>query len=341
MTDRGTVTTSGPPLVSISIVTHNNAETLGQAIDSALGQTHPNIEVIVTDNGSTDGTRAVMVRYAGDPRVRLVFEDQNDPVTKRHNAAVRVSRGAFIAVLDADDFYLPTLVERQLSAFRTHPPTVGVVYTPCLRWNIVTGERWTEHDLRLEGKILRDLLISHRTFICPVSPLMRRACVEQYPYHEEVFWEAEALFLRIAMTWEFAYIDEPLVVQREHPGNAGKAIRMATDISMFLIGRLEQEPAFPPQLRPLLDHARGRAQRNLGWWAIRIATDPETARHALGAAIRWDRRLGFDARILVGLALSLLPRRLLGMANRALDRLRSHRHLLNFKADIPEHSTPR
>ena len=327
-----------PPLVSVSIVTHNNAGTLGQAIDSVLTQTHRNVEVVVTDNGSTDHTREVIAGYAGETRVRPIFGDNNDHVTRRHNAAIRTSRGEFVAILDADDYYLPTLLEKQIAVFAARPPKVGVVYTPCLRWNVVTGERWLEHDLCLEGNILHGLLTAQRTYICPVSPLIRRVCLEQYPYHEEVFWEAEALFLRIALSWEFAYVDEPLVVQREHPGNAGKAIRMGTDISMLLLDRLECEPAFPRQLRPLLDRSRARAQRNLGLWAIRIADDPTLARRALLGAITWDRRLAADGRVLAALALSLVPRGPLRIANGALDRLRRHRHLTNFKADIPDHS---
>ena len=319
-------------------MTHNNAGTLGQAIDSVLTQTHSNVEVIVTDNGSTDRTRDVIAGYSAETRVRAIFGDENDHVTRRHNTAIRMSRGQFVAVLDADDYYLPTLLERELAVFAARPPTVGVVYTSCLRWNVVTGERWLEHDLCLEGNIFHGLLTARRTYICPVSPLMRRACVDQYPYHEEVFWEAEALFLRIALSWEFAYVDEPLVVQREHPGNAGKAIRMGTDISMFLLDRLEREPAFPRQLRPLLDRSRARAQRNLGLWAIRIAGDPSLARRALLGAIKWDRHLAADGRILAALALSFVPRGPLRAANRALDRLRRHRHLTGFKADIPDHS---
>jgi glycosyltransferase involved in cell wall biosynthesis len=97
------------PLASIIINNFNYARYLGEAVDSALNQTYPNVEVIVVDDGSTDNSREVIERY-GD-RIRSVFKP-NGGQPSAINAGFQVSRGDLIANLDSDDLYDPTALER-------------------------------------------------------------------------------------------------------------------------------------------------------------------------------------------------------------------------------------
>lgn len=105
-------------LVSVLIPNHNYARFLGIAIDSALGQSHGDIEVVVVDDGSTDGSRE-LIRSYGD-RVVAVFQPQSGQVAAL-NAAFAMSRGDFICLLDADDVFVPTKVERVVKAWKTRP----------------------------------------------------------------------------------------------------------------------------------------------------------------------------------------------------------------------------
>src|SRR6476646_7452478 len=94
------------PLVSVVIPTHNRAYCLAEAIDSALHQTYPNVEVIVIDDGSTDGTPALMAeRYGADARVRYVPQAKSGTNIAR-NHGLRLTRGDYIALLDSDDAFL-------------------------------------------------------------------------------------------------------------------------------------------------------------------------------------------------------------------------------------------
>ena len=106
---------SGLPLASVVIDNYNYGPFLGEAIDSALAQTYPNTEVVVVDDGSTDNSREVIARY-GD-RVRRVLKD-NGGQASAFNAGFSVCRGQIIIFLDADDWLLPTAVEKALPHFR-------------------------------------------------------------------------------------------------------------------------------------------------------------------------------------------------------------------------------
>jgi glycosyltransferase involved in cell wall biosynthesis len=93
------------PLVSVIVGNYNYAAYVGEAIESVLAQTHPRVEVIVVDDGSTDGSRAVIERY-GD-RVRALFKP-NAGQGSVYNAGFRMAQGELVLFLDSDDVLLPT-----------------------------------------------------------------------------------------------------------------------------------------------------------------------------------------------------------------------------------------
>lgn len=102
------------PLSSIIIDNYNYGRYLPDAIDSALAQTYPNVEVIVVDDGSTDQSRDVIARYG--PRVTPLFKP-NGGQASAFNAALPLSRGYAVHFLDSDDTILPTAIERAMERF--------------------------------------------------------------------------------------------------------------------------------------------------------------------------------------------------------------------------------
>ena len=110
-------------LVSVVINVLNGSRTISMAIESALNQIDVNLEVIVWDNGSTDGTRAIAEQIS-DERIRYFSTQDTVPLYEARNRAVSVCRGNFIAFLDADDWWQPNKLIRQLKAFTTESMAV-------------------------------------------------------------------------------------------------------------------------------------------------------------------------------------------------------------------------
>lgn len=109
---------SASSLVSVLIPAHDAAPYLGEAIESALAQTHAAVEVIVVDDGSSDGTAEVARAYRS--RVRLHVQERAGAGAAR-NAAARLARGELLAFLDADDRFVPGKLARQLDALARDP----------------------------------------------------------------------------------------------------------------------------------------------------------------------------------------------------------------------------
>jgi glycosyltransferase involved in cell wall biosynthesis len=119
------------PRVSVIIPTYNRAAYITRAIDSVLSQTYRDFEVIVVDDGSSDDTQCRIETY-GD-RVRYVFQDNTGPGAAR-NHGIRISTGAYLAFLDSDDMWLPTFLQKTVSALDSHPQvdiaTTGIYLGP-------------------------------------------------------------------------------------------------------------------------------------------------------------------------------------------------------------------
>jgi glycosyltransferase involved in cell wall biosynthesis len=130
------------PKVSVITPAYNVAPYIAETIESVLAQTVRDLEMIVVDDGSTDATLEVASKYARrDPRVR-VLRQANGGISVARNQALRHASGEFIAILDSDDIWLPTFLERQLPLFAQH----GV--------DIVTGNAWFMGS-RLDGQCAR------------------------------------------------------------------------------------------------------------------------------------------------------------------------------------------
>ena len=107
--------------VSVVIPVHNGEKYLAQAVESVLAQTYRDFELLIVDDGSTDGSRAVMDHYARrDVRVRILCQE-NRGVSAAGNLGFEEARGEWVARLDADDIFLPDKLQRQIAFTRQHP----------------------------------------------------------------------------------------------------------------------------------------------------------------------------------------------------------------------------
>ena len=118
------------PLVSITIFSYNQSSYICAAIDSVINQTYTNLEIIIVDNGSTDGSKDLIQKYLSDKRVVFLNHAENKKFSIRQNEACALSKGKYIGILYADDYYLLDKIEKQVTLFETLDDSYGVVHGP-------------------------------------------------------------------------------------------------------------------------------------------------------------------------------------------------------------------
>lgn len=144
------------PLVSVLISNYNYDRYLKQAIDSALNQTYPQLEIIVVDDGSTDESRQVIASY-GD-RVIPIFK-ANAGQASAFNAGFAASQGGLICLLDADDVWMPTKVEQVVKAAQTYPDA-AVIYHRVQNIDqsgYIFGQAWPPYNV-IRGNIAKQVM---------------------------------------------------------------------------------------------------------------------------------------------------------------------------------------
>lgn len=215
--------TTSQPLVSVVIATYNMGQYISQAVESILEQTWENLEVIVVDDGSTDQTPDVMLKYQDHPQVTYI-KNENQGQPKAKNCGIKNTKGDFIAFCDADDFWESKKLEVQMPLFAN--PKVGVVYSE-VSFIDEHNHRYVkeEHEVRYSGKITNQMLIEN--FVPFGTSVIRRQCIEQNGIFDEEFrmgidWD---LWLRYSLDWEFIYAPEKTYVYRVWSGQMSNNYR--------------------------------------------------------------------------------------------------------------------
>lgn len=152
-------------LVSVIIPVYNAERYVGEAIASVLGQTYRPIEVIVINDGSTDGSEAAVKQFGGAIRY---YAQRNRGLGATRNQGVEFAQGHFVAFLDADDLWVPDKLERQMKHFDDHPHLdmvfgyIQQFYTPELENDLKGKIAYTEEIMK--GHSACTLLIKHASF---------------------------------------------------------------------------------------------------------------------------------------------------------------------------------
>jgi glycosyltransferase involved in cell wall biosynthesis len=203
---------AGAALVSTVIPTFNRRALIGRCVESAFAQTYPSQEVIVVDDGSTDGTGDFLRERYGR-RIRYVWQ-RNGGVSNARNHGMRLASGELIALLDSDDLWEPTKLEKQVAFFRARPD-FGMVLTDVRR---VDGagrliDVFRRRDvIRNDGDALADVLLNPA--LVPASIMIRRTVFEQLGGFDETLNTAEDIefHLRIAEAFRIGVIEEALTI---------------------------------------------------------------------------------------------------------------------------------
>ena len=299
---------SPAPQVSVITATYNMADYVCEAIDSVLAQRDVTVESIVVDDGSTDATSRVLARYADDPRVRVIRQD-NAGQTRAKNRGLEAARGEYVAFCDADDTWLPHKLARQLPCFGVADPP-GLVYADT-QFMDEHG-----HDLptpstkryrgRIAGRLLADNFIPFPTCIAP-----RRLLQDLGGFDETMTMSIDYdLWLRVAADHWVDYVPEVLARYRIWPGqmshrtgerldNAFRMTRNYLERYPHAVTWAEARKAWSHTYATRAAWHAGRGRRREAWldfgrslraWPVDVRTWRFMVAAALGRIEAWGRR---------------------------------------------------
>lgn len=299
------------PTVTIIMPAYNVAPYIGEALASVMAQTRCDYEIIVVNDGSTDDLETAIAAY----RTRIVYiRQENGGVSAARNAALRVARGRYIALLDGDDVWMPNYLERLLGRLEADPQ-VDVIYPNA----VVFGEP------RLAGKLIQDIYPPREpitfegllTRECMVfgSLIFKRELIDRVGTFDEGlrYGEDFDMWLRMArLGYRFALMREPLVRYRRRAGSGSTAeVPMALGV-VTVYEKILRSPDVTARERQLIPPliAKVRADENLVLSKQMILVGEfEQAAHHLSLANAHYRRLKLSVvAVLLRVAPSLLAR---------------------------------
>jgi glycosyltransferase involved in cell wall biosynthesis len=279
------------PPVSVVMPVYNSEPYVAGAVRSILDQTFRDYEFIILDDGSTDGSLAVIQEIARrDSRIRVISRP-NSGQTRAMNELVREARGELIVRMDSDDYSFPDRIEQQLAFLRANPDVVAV-----------GGEViWMDRD----GDVIRTFCVGHTheqidaaqmsgvasAVSQPASMIRRQALLDIGGYRNELEpAEDFDLFLRLAERGKLANLDRVVLRYRIHPGGSGGRQRQAQN-------RMKDQALSDAHQRRGLAYRQvttpttealpkpGDSERLWAWWALQ-AGNVSTARKLAWASLR-------------------------------------------------------
>ncbi len=201
-------------LVSVIMPTYNAGKYLADSIESVLSQTHSNLELLITDDCSTDNTRDILESYSKkDKRVKVLYLDKNSGPGIARNKSIERAKGRYIAFCDCDDRWFPDKLEKQIAHMtRKDCALCSSSYLICDEQNQVTGINISPKHITL-GMLKRDNKIGCLTAIYDIERLGHKFYMPAIRKRQD--W---ALFLNILKECQICFcLTEPLAYYRQRP----------------------------------------------------------------------------------------------------------------------------
>jgi glycosyltransferase involved in cell wall biosynthesis len=277
--------------ISVIIPAHNYARYVAEAIDSALAQTYPVLEVIVVDDGSTDGTPGVLAAY--ENRIRVIRQT-NQGVSAARNSGISAARGEYVAFLDADDLWQPMKLEAQMARFDADP-SLGMVHCGAESFD---ADGRTIHFWRdgMQGRVAINILRLEPVIAAPGSNMIvpRRVAEEIGGFDARMIGSEDWDFsYRVAARYEIGFTPEPLVRYRIH--DSGAHWNIAEMEKGMLLALEKAFTSSDPAVQSLRNLSYGRLHRVLAGCYFERRQWPRSARHLFRSLFYDARNLGYFA----------------------------------------------
>jgi glycosyltransferase involved in cell wall biosynthesis len=267
------------PKVSVLMPSFNYVRYLALAIESVLSQSFRDLELIITDDCSTDGSRETAEEWTRlDDRVVPVFHDVNHGLARARNSGLAVSSGEFVALCDADDIWLPDKLATQLECFRSRPE-VGLVHSDSLiidGYGNSTGQRFSSLFHR-KGQVTSGHLfeeLCQGNFLCAPTVILRRKAIEYAGGFDEDLRSLEdwVCWTKVSKKYPLHYVDAPLVQYRIHGSALSQNSKgMALNRVKALQSLFAAFPEISAQVKSRMLYALGMSHLELNEWGPAVA----------------------------------------------------------------------
>lgn len=264
------------PLISVVVPAYNVEKTIKETIQSIQQQTFSDFELIVINDGSTDGTLDVLATIE-EPRMKI-FSYENGGLPEARNRGIARSTGELITFIDADDLWTADKLELQLAALQNHPEA-GLVYS----WTSFMdseGKAFSKDSpVYYEGNIYPILLVGN--FINSGSNVMlRRQAIESVGTFDASLRSIEdwEYWLRVAAKWPFALVPKHQILYRQSSTSMASKVDVMEKYSLLVIDRAFQ--AAPAELQYLKKRSLANTYRYLARVCLTHTPDAEKIKQA-------------------------------------------------------------
>lgn len=290
------------PLVSVVIPAYNAARTLAATVRCALAQTGTDLEVVIVDDGSRDDTLAV-ARSLTDPRVQVLSQPNGGAAAAR-NTGLRAASGRYVALLDADDLWLPDKLRRQLALLEAEPRVEAVqcgAYFVNDALEVISVQPCTDTGHSFEETLLFQNLPAFLSAL--VARRDRVLELGGFDTDLEILEEWD-MALKMSRFCGMRSIADPLVLYRVHAGNRHRNVDIHIRPGFKVLEGLFSDAALPEPIRRLRRRAYGTFYRTLAggyfhqrnlrpflrWSAAALLADPAQAFYMAAMPLRRRHR---------------------------------------------------
>ncbi len=251
---------NGLPKVTIGIVTYNHEKFIQQALDSALSQDYPNLEIIVADDCSSDGTRNILIEYQKNhsDKLKIMFNEKNFGITGNSNVPLFASSGELYAFLAGDDVFLPGKIAAQVAEF-VKDPEVVLCYHPVEIFDSETNKILTITNQRSNEDVSNvGELIMRGMAGAPSVMIKKSACPNggfdaRLPHVSDYL-----LFIEVALRGKIAKVNGVYARYRKHPQGASNRASDFHGESLYALDLLLEKHPERPELQEYCKIARAR-----------------------------------------------------------------------------------
>ena len=281
-----------PRLVSVIIPTYNRPDYLREAIDSVFAQTYPSIEILVIDDGSSDGgalTKSALKPYLSPdsqpPKVTYLYQ-KNSGLVSAVNRGLMLARGEYIQRLDDDDRLLPEKISRSVEVFQAQP-AVGLVATGYYHID-TAGRRIRTFSPRPCPESARLLNMLMRCISACAGVMVRSLVHQRVGIYRDIKAQDYEMWIRVAKEFKVETINLPLAEYRRHLGNStspqNNQAQIERDILHFIHEQIEAIP-----LNELIPNLRSKPHAYALRAAIYLQKDSEHARSTVLAKAELEK----------------------------------------------------